>query len=76
MIYSLTNENVELCCFLSTNLCSGHMKQIVATLGIHRIIYTQPYRPQGHGKIEALNKYIRNAFIAELKASSIRPLTN
>jgi transposase InsO family protein len=48
---------------------SGHMKQIVATLGIHRIVFTQPHRPLGHGKIEALNQYIRSAFLAELAAS-------
>ena len=50
---------------------SGHMKQIVAMLDVHRIIHTTPYRPMGHGKIEALNRLIRSAFIAELKASSI-----
>ena len=48
-----------------------HMKQIVAELGIHRIIYTQRYRPMGHGKIEALNRFIRSDFLSELKASSI-----
>lgn len=48
---------------------SDHMKQIVATLGIHRIVFTQPYRPMGHGKIEALNQYIRSAFLSELAAS-------
>jgi transposase InsO family protein len=48
---------------------SGHMKQVVATLGIHRIVFTRPRRPQGHGKIEALNQYIRSAFLAELSAS-------
>ena len=53
---------------------SGHMKQIVATLGIHRIVFTQPGRPMGHGKIEALNRLIRSAFLAELKASKITTL--
>jgi transposase InsO family protein len=53
---------------------SGHMKQIVATLGIHRIVFTKPRRPQGHGKIEALNQYIRSAFLAELAASRIKTL--
>lgn len=48
-----------------------HMKQIVAEVGIHPIIYTRTYRPMGHGKIEALNRYIRSAFLAELKASNI-----
>lgn len=53
---------------------SDHMKQIVATLGIHRIILTTPHRPMGHGKIEALNRLVRSAFIAELKASTIRTI--
>jgi len=53
---------------------SGHMKQIVATLGIHRIVFTRPRRPMGHGKIEALNRLIRSAFLAELKASKITTL--
>jgi transposase InsO family protein len=51
-----------------------HMKQIVAELGIHPIIYTTRYRPMGHGKIEALNRQINSAFIAELKASRISSL--
>lgn len=53
---------------------SRHMKQIVAELGIHPIIFTQKHRPMGHGKIEALNQYIRDAFLAELKASTITSL--
>jgi len=53
---------------------SRHMKQIVAELGIHPIIFTRTYRPMGHGKIEALNRLIRAAFIAELVASNIRTL--
>lgn len=53
---------------------SHHMKHIVATLGIHRLIFTQKGRPEGHGKIEALNRYIRSAFLSELKASPIQTL--
>jgi len=53
---------------------SKHMRQIVATLGIHPIIFTRTYRPMGHGKIEKLNELIRSAFIAELKASRITTL--
>ncbi|MBC8426161.1 DDE-type integrase/transposase/recombinase [bacterium] len=53
---------------------SGHMKQIVATLGIHRVVFTRAHRPMGHGKIEALNRLIRSAFIAELKASKLTSL--
>ena len=53
---------------------AGHMKHIVAELGIHPIIYTTRHRPMGHGKIEALNRLIRSAFIAEVKASRITTL--
>lgn len=53
---------------------SGHMKRIGAYLGIHRIVFTKPRRPEGHGKIEAFNRYVRAAFIAELKASSVTTL--
>jgi len=53
---------------------SHHMQQIVATLGIHRPIFTQVRRPEGHGKIEALNRFIRSAFLAELKSSRIGTL--
>lgn len=53
---------------------SGHMKQIAAGLGIYRIAFTKPHRPMGHGKIEALNRYIRAAFLAELEASRITTL--
>ena len=53
---------------------SGHMRHIVATIGIQGITFTRAYRPMGHGKIEALNRLIRNAFLAELKASRITTL--
>ena len=53
---------------------SGHMRQIVAEIGIHGIVFTRRYRPMGHGKIEALNKLIRAAFVAEVRASRIRTL--
>jgi transposase InsO family protein len=50
---------------------SRKMAQICATLGMHRIVFTTPYRPMGHGKIEAFNRACRAQFIAELKASPI-----
>lgn len=53
---------------------SGHMQQVVAALGIHRMVFTTPYRPQGHGKVEAFNRFCKSAFIAEVKASSITTL--
>jgi hypothetical protein len=45
------------------------MRHIVATLGLHHPIFTRRKRPMGHGKIEALNRLIRSAFLAELKSS-------
>jgi transposase InsO family protein len=53
---------------------ANHMRLICAELSIHRPIYTRPYRPMGHGKIEAFNRYCINNFIAELKASNITRL--
>lgn len=53
---------------------AGHMHQIVATLGSHKVIYTQDYRPEGHGKIEAFNRAVRGQFISELKASNVTTL--
>lgn len=53
---------------------SGHMRHIVACLGIHGIVFTQVRRPMGHGKIEALNRLITSAFIAEIPASRITTL--
>ncbi len=51
-----------------------HMHQIIASLSCHRIIYTQAYRPMGHGKIETFNRSIRGQFLAELKATPVRTL--
>lgn len=53
---------------------SGHMKQIVAALGIHGIVFTRVYRPMGHGKIEAFNRLITSAFLAEVAVSGITTL--
>jgi putative transposase len=53
---------------------SNHMKILCAELGIHKPIHTAPYRPQGHGKIEAFNRFCVNNFIAEVKASSVLTL--
>jgi transposase InsO family protein len=53
---------------------SNKMSQICASLGMHRTIFTAPYRPEGHGKIEAFNRSCRSRFIAEVKASSIDTL--
>ena len=53
---------------------ANHMRLICAELNIHRPIHTKPYRPQGHGKIEAFNRFCVTNFIAEVKASTIRTL--
>ncbi|MBW2464376.1 MAG: DDE-type integrase/transposase/recombinase [Deltaproteobacteria bacterium] len=53
---------------------AGHMRHIVATLGIHAMVFTQEYRPEGHGKIEAFNRLAKSAFVAEVKASRIQTL--
>ncbi|MFQ5918368.1 MAG: DDE-type integrase/transposase/recombinase, partial [Candidatus Binatia bacterium] len=51
-----------------------HMQLICAELGIHRPIHSKPYRPMGHGKIEAFNRFCINNFLAEVKASNITTL--
>jgi putative transposase len=53
---------------------SNHMKLLCAELGIHKPVYTTPFRPQGHGKIEAFNRFCVNNFIAEVKASNVLTL--
>jgi transposase InsO family protein len=53
---------------------ANHMRLICAELNIHRPIHTKAYRPEGHGKIEAFNRFCVTNFIAEVKASSIRTL--
>lgn len=53
---------------------SGHMRHIVACLGIHGIVFTRVRRPMGHGKIESFNRLIVSAFLAEIAASTIKTL--
>lgn len=53
---------------------SGQMRQVVATLGIHGIVFTKKRRPMGHGKIEKLNRFMTDNFVAEVKSSKIRTL--
>ena len=48
-----------------------HTAQICARLGVHRLVFTQVRRPEGHGKIEAFNRFVRNAFIPEVAASDV-----
>ncbi len=35
---------------------SNHMKQIVAELGMHRVVFTQKWRPEGHGLCVATHR--------------------
>ena len=50
---------------------SGHTARICAQLGVHRVVFTQIRRPEGHGKIEAFNRFVRSAFLPELAASKV-----
>jgi putative transposase len=43
---------------------AGCLKRTCAMLGI-RLIHSKPYSPQGRGKQERLNRYIRERFISE-----------
>jgi len=51
-----------------------HMKMICGEMGIDTPIFTKPYRPMGHGKIEAFNRFCVSNFIAEVATSSITTL--
>jgi len=53
---------------------ANHVKQMAAELGIHRLVFTKPLRPEGHGKIEAFNRFLTSAFIAEVSASHVKTL--
>lgn len=53
---------------------ANHIKHLAAELDFHRVVYTKPGRPMGHGKIEKLNQLIRAAFLDELDASNITTL--
>ncbi|MDQ7825078.1 MAG: Mu transposase C-terminal domain-containing protein [Candidatus Eremiobacteraeota bacterium] len=53
---------------------SSHMKMICGEMGIDTPIFTKPYRPMGHGKIEAFNRFCVSDFIAEVPVSSITTL--
>ena len=50
---------------------SRHTARICAHLGVHRVVFTRVRRPEGHGKIEAFNRFVRSAFIPELAATNI-----
>jgi putative transposase len=46
------------------------LSRACAVLGI-ALVHSQPYRPQGRGKQERLNSYIRQSFIAEMEDRGI-----
>lgn len=49
------------------------LRRSAAVLGI-RIIHSRPYRPQGRGKQERLNRFIRDRFVMEAEAVGINDL--
>jgi putative transposase len=49
------------------------LRRCAGVLGIH-ILYSRPYRPQGRGKQERLNRFIRDRFILEAEAAGINDL--
>lgn len=49
------------------------LRRCAGVLGIH-IIHSRPYRPQGRGKQERLNRFIRDRFIVEAEAAGINDL--
>ena len=44
-----------------------------AVLGVH-LVHSRPYKPQGRGKQERLNSYIRQSFIAEMEHRGVADL--
>jgi putative transposase len=52
---------------------SAQLKRTCAVLGIH-LVHSRPYAPQGRGKQERLNSYIRQAFLAEAEHRGIESL--
>jgi hypothetical protein len=49
------------------------LERCCAVLGI-RLVHSQPYRPQGRGKQERLNRVIRERFLPEAEAAQIASL--
>jgi putative transposase len=49
------------------------LERTCAVLGV-RLIHSKPYSPQGRGKQERLNRYIRERFLAEAEARGITSL--
>ncbi len=49
---------------------SAQLERTCAVLGIH-LVHSRPYAPQGRGKQERANRYIRERFLAEAMARGI-----
>lgn len=73
---SLQRYGLPLRCYYDNGLVfrALHMKLVCAELGIHHPVYTKPYRPEGHGKVEAWNRFCTSDFLAEVPASSVSTL--
>ena len=52
---------------------SHHLEFICASLGIV-LIHAKPYQPEGKGKIERLNRTIREGFLATVQAATLTEL--
>ncbi len=73
---SMQKHGIPVTCYYDNGAVyrSEHMRQIVACAGIHGLTFTQVRRPMGHGKIEAFNRLVTSAFVAEVAASKIKTL--
>lgn len=49
---------------------ADQLARTCAVLGIH-VVHSKPYAPQGRGKQERLNRYIRERFLTEAEANGI-----
>lgn len=49
---------------------SSQLARTCAVLGVH-LVHSKPYSPQGRGKQERLNRYIRERFLVEAEAAGI-----
>ncbi len=49
---------------------SSQLQRTCAVLGVH-LVHSKPYAPQGRGKQERLNRYIRERFLTEAEAAGI-----
>jgi putative transposase len=52
---------------------AAQLRRSAGVLGIN-LVHSRPYRPQGRGKQERLNRFIRERFIAEAEAAGINDL--